>query len=80
MLYSAAAILLMAWLFGLVGAQPLDPFVHLRLVVAALLFLGFSLQGRYRSYLLGPPVRSPHLMEFAASMSARIPRQPSSAL
>src|SRR5438876_5192204 len=46
MLYTLAVILLIAWLFGLVGAYTIGAFVHLLLVVAIVLFVIGLLEGR----------------------------------
>jgi uncharacterized protein DUF5670 len=39
MLYTAAVILLITWLFGIVGSYTMGPFVHVLLAAAIGLFL-----------------------------------------
>jgi hypothetical protein len=46
MLYTIAVILLIAWLLGLVGVYTIGAFVHVLLVVAAVLFLVGLISGR----------------------------------
>jgi len=46
MLYTIGAILLVAWLLGLVGIYTIGSFVHVLLVVAIVLFLVGLISGR----------------------------------
>lgn len=46
MLFILAAILLVAWLLGMVGAYTVGAFIHVLLVVAIVLFLVGLLTGR----------------------------------
>jgi hypothetical protein len=46
MLFTLAAILLVAWILGLVGTYTIGAFVHVLLVVAIVLFLVGLLGGR----------------------------------
>ena len=46
MLYTIGAILLVAWLLGLVGIYSIGSFVHVLLVVAIVLFLVGLISGR----------------------------------
>jgi len=46
MLYTIAAILLIAWLLGIVGIYTIGAFAHVLLVVAIVLFLVGLMSGR----------------------------------
>ena len=46
MLYILAMILLIAWLLGVVGTYTVGAFVHVLLVIAAVLFIVGLLSGR----------------------------------
>jgi uncharacterized membrane protein YtjA (UPF0391 family) len=46
MMYTFAVILLIAWLFGIVGTYTIGAFVHVLLVVAVVLFLVGLVSGR----------------------------------
>jgi hypothetical protein len=46
MLYTIAAVLLIAWLLGIVGTYTIGAFVHLLLVIAIVLFLVGLVTGR----------------------------------
>ena len=46
MLYTLAVILLILWLFGLVGGYAIGAFIHVLLVVALVLLLAGLLSGR----------------------------------
>lgn len=46
MLFTLAAILLIAWILGLVGTYTIGAFVHVLLVVAIVLFLVGLVSGR----------------------------------
>ena len=46
MLFILAAILLVAWLLGMVGAYTVGAFIHVLLVIAIVLFLVGLLTGR----------------------------------
>ena len=45
-MYTAAVILLIAWLLGIVGMYTISAFVHLLLVVALVLFLVSAINRR----------------------------------
>ena len=38
MLFAFAIVLLIAWLFGIIGTDAKDPFVHVPLIVAIVMF------------------------------------------
>jgi hypothetical protein len=46
MLYTIAAVLLIAWLFGFVGMYTIGSFVHVLLVAALILIVVGALSGR----------------------------------
>jgi hypothetical protein len=46
MLYTIAVVLLIAWLFGIVGTYTIGAFVHVFLVIAVVLFLVGLVSGR----------------------------------
>ena len=46
MLFTLAVILLVAWLFGMVGTYAIGSFVHVLLVIAVVLFLVGVISGR----------------------------------
>jgi Family of unknown function (DUF5670) len=46
MLYTVAVILLIAWLFGMVGTYTIGAFVHVLLVAAIVLFVVGLVSGR----------------------------------
>ena len=46
MLYTIAAILLLAWLLGIVGIYTIGAFVHVLLVIAIVMFVVGVLSGR----------------------------------
>lgn len=46
MLYTAAVVLLILWLLGIVGTYAIGAYVHVLLVVALVLFVAQLLSGR----------------------------------